>query len=498
MDTPAPPIQTGAPPASPGWHFDNSYARLPDLLYSRTAPLPVAAPRLLLLNEPLARELGLDPQALRHPDHAIVFAGNALPDGAEPIAQAYAGHQFGHFTLLGDGRAIVLGEHLAPDGRRVDVQLKGSGPTPYSRRGDGRAALGPMLREYLMGEAMHALGIPTTRALAVATTGETVLRERPLPGAVLTRVAASHIRVGTFEYIAALQDLQTLCLLVRYTLRRHAPDAADDPEPARRLLEFAIASQAALLAQWTLVGFIHGVMNTDNMALSGETIDYGPCAFMDAYDPDTVYSSIDRDGRYAFGQQPSIAVWNLARLAETLLPLLHDDRDQAIAIAHGLLDLFPNQCRAHVQDGLRAKLGLVGYEDGDDGLAADLLRWMQRTHADYANTFLALAGDAPADDARDNDPEFQAWQARWQTRVQRQPRPLSQTVEAMRMTNPWIIPRNHRVEEVLACAEHGDTAPLLRLLEALRNPFDRDPSHRDLQIPPPLARQRAHRTFCGT
>ncbi|MFM8230840.1 MAG: protein adenylyltransferase SelO, partial [Chthoniobacterales bacterium] len=337
-----------------GWNFDNSYARLPDALFSRVAPVPVTQPGLAVLNENLATELGLDVAALRESGTEI-FAGNTVPKGAEPIAQAYAGHQFGHFTNLGDGRAILLGEQIAPGGSRFDIQLKGSGQTPYSRCGDGRAVLGPMLREYIISEAMHALGIPTTRSLAVATTGEQIAREELLPGAVLTRVAASHIRVGTFEYANALGDRAALEALTRHTLRRHYPELAGADNPALALFEGVLERQAKLVAQWVCVGFVHGVMNTDNMALSGETIDYGPCAFIDTYDPATVFSSIDRGGRYAYGNQPNIAHWNLARLAEALLPLIDDDKDKAVAAAEERLGKFPEHFRAHYTAGLRSK-----------------------------------------------------------------------------------------------------------------------------------------------
>ncbi|NBU41829.1 MAG: YdiU family protein, partial [Planctomycetia bacterium] len=378
-----------------GWRFDNSYARLPDPFFSRTTPEPVRAPALVAFNEPLAADLGLDAAALGG-SAAAVFAGNDVPPGAEPLAQAYAGHQFGHFTNLGDGRAILLGEHVAPDGRRFDIQLKGSGRTPYSRNGDGRAALGPMLREYLVSEGMHALGIPTTRSLAVAATGEAVLRERPLPGAVLTRVAASHIRVGTFEYAAALGDPALLPALLDHAIARHYPEITAADDKAAAFLDAVIERQAALVARWMLVGFVHGVMNTDNMALSGETIDYGPCAFLDVYDPATTFSSIDHAGRYAYANQPAIAHWNLARLAESLLPLVPGGEEAALETARGIVDTFRARFERHYLAGARAKLGLVTAEEGDAALFAAILQWMHETGADFTATFAGLAAlDAP-------------------------------------------------------------------------------------------------------
>ncbi|MFM8808361.1 MAG: protein adenylyltransferase SelO, partial [Chthoniobacterales bacterium] len=406
-----------------GWNFDNSYARLPDALFSRVAPAPVTQPGLAVLNENLATELGLDVAALRESGTEI-FAGNTVPTGAKPIAQAYAGHQFGHFTNLGDGRAVLLGEHLTPSGGRFDIQLKGSGQTPYSRRGDGRAALGPMLREYIISEAMHALGIPTTRSLAVATTGEHIVREEILPGAVLTRVAASHIRVGTFEYANALGDRAALEALTRHTLQRHYPALAGADNPALALFEGVLERQARLVAQWVCVGFVHGVMNTDNMALSGETIDYGPCAFIDTYDPATVFSSIDRGGRYAYGNQPNIAHWNLARLAEALLPLIDDDKDKAVGAAEEKLSKFPERFRAHYTAGLRAKLGLLNEEEGDYDLAREFLDWMKTAEADFTSSFAALTeaaktGKLTGPLSFGGEP-LRAWQEKWTARLARQ------------------------------------------------------------------------------
>lgn len=495
------------------WNFDNSYARLPAGFYARIDPVPVAEPRWVVLNHGLAVELGLDPQALAGDAGLALCAGNQFPPEAEPLAQAYAGHQFGHFALLGDGRAHLLGEHLTPDGRRVDIQLKGSGPTPFSRRGDGRAALGPMLREYLISEAMHGLGIPTTRSLAVVATGEPVYRDRVLPGAILTRVAASHIRVGTFEYTAYADDDRDdpppgqpslTEHLLDYTLWRHDPDLQGRPERAAGFLRAVMQRQAQLITDWMRVGFIHGVMNTDNMAISGETIDYGPCAFMDAYDPATVFSSIDHQGRYAFGQQPMIAHWNLARLAEALLPFLHAERAQAVAHAEAILKEFPEQFGRAWQAMLRAKLGLAQAEPDDLGLVEDLLNWMQAQQADYTNTFRDLAATLdPAAQAPLNplfaDAEFQQWLARWQARWQREPQADAQTVAArMRATTPAVIPRNHRVEAVLAAAvETGDLEPLHDYVAVLREPYSVTLDASDWRDPP-AAEQRQYRTFCGT
>ena len=392
-----------------GWHLEHTYAELPQLFYSDETPTPVREPSLAVFNRPLATMLGLEPETLEGPEGVATFAGNALPEGGRPIAQAYAGHQFGHFTALGDGRAILLGEQITPSGDRVDIQLKGAGPTRFSRRGDGRAALGPMLREYIISEAMHALGIPTTRSLAVVKTGEPVYRETPLAGAVLTRVAASHIRVGTMQWAAAHGDQDALRALAGYTQARHYPELVGSPEPDRlhaALFEAILERQARLIARWQLVGFVHGVMNTDNMALSGETIDYGPCAFMDRYDPATVFSSIDHGGRYAYASQPSIAQWNLARLAEAMLPLFDPDGDRAIAQATAALDRFPDLFERHWLDGMRAKLGLFTAEEDDQALVDDLLDWMQARSADFTNTFRSLARLANA------DPEAAAWHRR--------------------------------------------------------------------------------------
>lgn len=483
-------------PAAGGWRWDHSYARLPERLYSRVNPTPVSAPRLAVFNRPLAATLGLDADALEHPDSAALLAGNALPEGALPLAQAYAGHQFGRFTILGDGRAILLGEHLTPAGTRVDIQLKGPGRTPYSRGGDGRAALGPMLREFLISEAMHGLGIPTTRSLAVVTTGDPVFREETLPGAVLTRVAASHLRVGTFQWAAAHEDVALLRALADYTLQRHSPGRVSDPNPYAALLEEVVERQASLIAQWQWVGFVHGVMNTDNMALSGETIDFGPCAFLDAYDPATVFSSIDHQGRYAFGNQPDIALWNLSRFGETLLPLLHPDSHPARDIALEILHRFPGRFREHWTRGLRAKLGLETVETGDEALMDDLLEWMAATRADFTRTFRRLS-DSETPEIPEADPAFRSWHARWLTRIAAQGRPLGELQRDMRRRNPAVIPRNHRVEAALNSAVEGDFGPFHRLLGVLSDPYAELAPDSEF-VTPPAPGGEPYRTFCGT
>ena len=478
-----------------GWRLEHTYAELPQLFYSEAKPTPVRDPRVVVFNRVLARMLGLDPDALAGAEGAAIFAGNALPEGARPIAQAYAGHQFGHFTALGDGRAILLGEQVTPSGDRFDIQLKGPGQTRYSRRGDGRAALGPMLREYIISEAMSALGIPTTRSLAVVATGEPVYREMALQGAVLTRVAASHIRVGTMQWAAAHDDPEALRALADYARRRHYPELANAPEPHLALFEAILERQARLIARWQLVGFIHGVMNTDNMALSGETIDYGPCAFMDAYDPETVFSSIDHGGRYAYASQPPIAQWNLARLAEAMLPLFDPDVNRAVDRATAVLDRFPTLFEQHWLSGMRAKLGLFTEEPEDKTLVDDLLAWMNRRSADFTNTFRTLATGRVCDDAADAE-EFKAWRRRLEARRDRQPQSEADAEDLMRRHNPAFIPRNHLVEEALRAAEAGDLSVMERLLDVLARPYDHD---RDLPgFSAPGEHARPYRTFCGT
>jgi uncharacterized protein YdiU (UPF0061 family) len=480
-----------------GWRLEHTYADLPQLFHWDAAPTAVREPRLIAFNRPLATMLGLVPEALEGPEGAAVFAGNNLPPGARPIAQAYAGHQFGHFTALGDGRAILLGEQITPCGDRVDIQLKGAGQTRFSRRGDGRAVLGPMLREYVISEAMHALGIATTRSLAVVATGEPVYRETVLQGAVLTRVAASHIRVGTMQWAAAHDDHDATRTLAEYTRARHYPELADSPEPYVALFDAIVARQASLIARWQLVGFIHGVMNTDNMALSGETIDYGPCAFMDAYDPATVFSSIDHGGRYAYGNQPPIAQWNLARLAEAMVPLFDRDTDRAVERATAALDRFPVLFEQHWLDGMRSKLGLFTREPEDKAIVDDLLAWMHRRSADFTNTFRALTTGCLATDAITTDPDFEGWHQRLEARRLRQPQSRAEGEALMRRHNPAVIPRNHKVEEALqAATTAGDFSAMERLLDVLRTPYDHA---RDLRMfSTPDFPQRPYRTFCGT
>lgn len=478
------------PTSTNRWHFDNSFARLPETLYQRIAPSPVANPAVAIFNSGLAAELGLPPEVAYD---AALLAGNKLPEGADPIAQAYAGHQFGHFTNLGDGRAILLGEQITPQGRRFDLQLKGSGPTPYSRRGDGRAALGPMLREYIMSEALHALGIPTTRSLAVVTTGEMVSREESLPGAVLARVAASHIRVGTFQYAAARGDRAVLASLLAHTVARHDPALAGVENEALAMFDAVLERQAALMAQWMLVGFIHGVMNTDNMALSGETIDYGPCAFIDTYDPATVFSSIDRNRRYAYANQPSIAQWNLARLAETLLPLIAEEEKTAVALAESAVAKFEGAFQGHWLEGMRKKLGLFNAEEEDLALAQDFFKAMEEAKADLTNTFAGLAERAQPE----STPILPPWEERWQARLSRQPQETEEVVAALVRANPVVIPRNHRVEEALKAAGEGDFGVMEKLLSVLVRPYEATLANQPYRQPP-AAGGESYRTYCGT
>ena len=435
---------------------------------------------------------------LQGKDGVDVFAGNVIPEGASPLAQAYAGHQFGHFNMLGDGRAILLGEQISPQGVRVDIQLKGSGRTPYSRGGDGRAALGPMLREYIISEAMHALGIPTTRSLAVVSTGEPVIRETDLPGAILTRVASSHIRVGTFQYVANWGNVEELRELADYTLKRHYPEIEKDERRYLSLLQEVIKRQAELIAKWQLVGFIHGVMNTDNMAISGESIDFGPCAFMDTYDPATVFSSIDREGRYAYGNQPYMAGWNLARFAESLLPLLHENQEQAIEIAEDAISDFAELYQSNWLAGMRAKLGIFNEEIEDESLIEDLLNMMQKYRADYTNTFRALTFEKYEDSSLFGYPEFNQWHERWQARLERQQESEETSHQLMLNSNPAVIPRNHRVEEALnAAVEQGDYSVMERLLVVLSQPFAYSPEQKEYcTLPAPSS--LPYRTFCGT
>jgi uncharacterized protein YdiU (UPF0061 family) len=484
--------------------FQHSYAALPDRFHARIVPTPVPDPKLVVLNTGLIEALGLDPAALE-PEAAALFSGNRLPGDAEPIAMVYAGHQFGAFVpSLGDGRAILLGEIRGRDGMLRDIQLKGAGLTPFSRNGDGRAALGPMLREYLVSEAMHALGIPTTRSLAVVTTGEQVFRDGALPGAVLTRVAASHVRVGTFQYFAARGDQDAVRALLEYVIERHYPEARDAEVPALAVLESIAQRQAALIADWMLVGFIHGVMNTDNMSIAGETIDYGPCAFMDAYDPNTVFSSIDYRGRYAFRNQPAIAQWNLLRLAETLLPLIDPETDKAVELATEAIEPFIAEFDARFLAGMRRKIGLSAAAEGDAGLVERLLTAMAQSHADFTLTFgkLALAAESPDEEpglrqlfAETSD--IGSWLREWRSFMARDPKPPDERAAGMRASNPEYIPRNHRVQAALDAAEAGDHRPFRALLEVVQHPFGAQPAWSDYALPP-RPEERVLRTFCGT
>ena len=476
---------TEAHPAVP---FDNSYARLPGSMHVGVDPTPVSAPRLIRVNEPLARELGINPAALT----AEVAVGNALLPGSTPIAQAYAGHQFGNFVpQLGDGRAILLGEVVDVNGRRRDIQLKGSGRTPFSRGGDGRAALGPVLREYLVSEAMNALGIPTTRALMAATTGERVYRDDVLPGAVLTRVAASHIRVGTFQFFAARKDHESLTLLIDHVIERHYPELKGAENPALALLDAVMEAQGSLVARWVQVGFIHGVMNTDNSSVSGETIDYGPCAFMDAYDPDTVFSSIDTYGRYAYQNQAPIAQWNMARLAETLLAFLSESREEAIRIATERVEAFPAIYTKYWLAGFRKKIGLVSEGDGDLELIQGLLDAMQMARADFTVTFRGLS--------KGEEPEaLKDWIPAWRERLARDPQTAEERLTLMRSVNPAYVPRNHLVEEMISAAvENQDYAPFETMLRVLMNPYEEQPGSEKYAALPPES-ETGYRTFCGT
>jgi uncharacterized protein YdiU (UPF0061 family) len=497
---------TVLPEAVEPFAFDNSYARLPDRFFVRQRPVPVSTPRLVRLNESLARHLRLDAVQLATAEGIEFLAGNSVPEGCEPLAMAYAGHQFGSFVpQLGDGRAILLGETIDRDGVRRDIQLKGAGRTPFSRQGDGRAALGPVLREYILSEAMAALGIPTTRALAAVTTGEMVWRERPLPGAVLTRVASSHIRVGTFQFFAARGDRDAVRRLADYVIARHYQEALEAANRYRALLDSVVARQADLVAKWLLVGFIHGVMNTDNMSIAGETIDYGPCAFMDAYHPQTVYSSIDTMGRYAYSNQPNIAQWNLIRFAETILPLLAEDEGAAVKAAQNAIDAFTPRFETAWAGGLSRKLGLLRPRPDDLSLAQNLLQRMAQNRTDFTLTFRRLCDAADGSEGSGvvrglfADPTaFDEWESKWRRRITEEGGVPNERRAAMRAANPAFIPRNHRVEEAIAAAVNdGDFAPFETLLEVLSTPFEDQPDF-GRYAEPPRPDQVVRQTFCGT
>lgn len=480
-----------------GFEFNNSYTELPKIFYTKQNPTPVNLPKLVVMNYTLARELGLNADALADEAGIDILAGNAIPSGAKPIAKAYGGHQFGHFTMLGDGRNILLGEQITPKGERIDIELKGSGRTPYSRGGDGRAALGPMLREYIISEAMAGLGIPTTRSLAVVTTGEKVVRDEYLQGAILTRTALSHIRVGTFQFAAAWGTIDDVKALADYTIDRLFKNVNKCENKYVHLLNEVIKGQANLIARWQLVGFVHGVMNTDNMTISGETIDYGPCAFMDNYDPATVFSSIDNHGRYAYGNQPNIGGWNLARFAETLLPLLDDNQEKAIEIAKGAISNYYKVFEDAWYSGMRKKLGLFNSEEKDKYLIEGLLSIMKKYKADYTNTFRALTKEKIEDTGLIGIEDFDLWLNLWSERLERQGKSKEEVTSLMRENNPAVIPRNHRVEEALTAAvTEGDFGVMDRLLEVLKRPYAYTKEQEEYALVPEL--QGRYRTFCGT
>ena len=478
-----------------GWHFDNTYSKLPNNFREEIKPTPVKNPELVILNKELATDLNLDFSKTNKKDLAKLFAGNLLPEETNTIAQAYAGHQFGHFTMLADGRAVLLGEHLVNNNKRFDIQFKGSGRTSFSRGGDGRAVLGPMLREYIISEAMHALNIPTTRSLAVVSTGEKIIRENLLPGAILTRVASSHIRVGTFQYIAAKQNLEDLNTLVEYTIDRHYPEIKSSNNKALDLLNLVMQKQCQLVINWMRVGFIHGVMNTDNMAISGETIDYGPCAFMDHYDPKTVFSSIDKFGRYSFSNQPPITKWNLTRFAECLIPLIDKDEDKAVKIATEAIDNFQNIYETKWLNMMRDKLGLFGKDKSDQKLINDLLYWMESNKADYTNTFCHLMNINSSNDSKYKDTNFINWFKQWESRILINNGSIEKSINLMKKNNPIIIPRNHKVEEALEASYNNDMSLTNKLLSILNKPYDNQNDIDDYQSP---SSNIEYQTFCGT
>ena len=480
-----------------GWHFDNTYSRLPKVMSSQLTPIPVENPKLTIFNHGFSKELGLDFSSLNNNQIASIFSGNLLPKESKCIAQAYAGHQFCYFTMLGDGRAILIGEHLSKNNKRCDIQFKGSGKTPYSRNGDGRAALGPMLREYIVSEAMHSLGIPTTRSLAVVKTGENVIRETPLPGAILTRVAASHIRVGTFQYVTATEDEKNLKTLFDYTIDRHYPKIKDSKTPAIDLLKIVMEKQIKLVVDWMRVGFIHGVMNTDNMTISGETIDYGPCAFMDAYDPETVFSSIDHNGRYAYFNQPGITKWNLARFAETLLPLIDKNKDKAIKIVTEIINNFGEIYKKNWLEMMRKKLGLIEKKNNDEKLINDLLSLLHEQKADYTNTFCSLMNEDVQNDKIFNNKEFIDWHQKWKECLAKNNNSTEESLKLMRSVNPIVIPRNHKVEEVLDAANKDDLNPFYDFLKVLEKPYENQIKNNNYQSPAP-PNEKKYQTFCGT
>ena len=478
------------------WNFDNSYSRLPNAFKENIKPVSVKSPELLLLNEKLASELNLNFENITKDELSEIFAGNVLPKGSNSIAQAYAGHQFGHFTMLGDGRAILLGEHLTNKKQRYDIQFKGSGKTSFSRNGDGRAALGPMLREYIISEAINYLNIPTTRGLAVVKTGEQVFREIPLAGAILTRVASSHIRVGTFQYIAARENESELKIFFDYVINRHYPHLKNFENIALEFLKAVLNKQIDLVVNWMRVSFVHGVMNTDNMSISGETIDYGPCAFMDTYDPQTVFSSIDKMGRYAYCNQPIITKWNLARLAECLIPLIDTNQNKSIELATEIINSFEKKYEEKWMEMMRHKLGLSILDEKDKFLILDLLTWMHQHKADYTNTFCYLMNEKIQNDKIYTDGHFKIWKKRWQERLKKEKNIQDKSIKLMKRNNPVVIPRNHKIEEVLNAAQEHDLKPFLRFLEILKKPYS---SREDLKDYQTLSNSdEKYKTFCGT
>tara|TARA_B110000037_G_scaffold8465_1_gene9158 strand:- start:1081 stop:2541 length:1461 start_codon:yes stop_codon:yes gene_type:complete len=480
-----------------GWTFDNTYSKLPSDLLTKQPPIPVKSPKLIVLNESLSKDLDLDFTKINNKNLSQLFSGNILPSGSNPIAQAYAGHQFGHFTMLGDGRAVLLGEHLSKKKERYDIQFKGSGKTPYSRSGDGRSALGPMLREYIVSEAMHGLEISTTRSLAVVKTGENVHRETYLKGAILTRTASSHIRVGTFQYIAATQNKKNLKIFLDYVIDRHYPNIKNSKNQALDLLKTVMDLQITLVVNWMRVGFIHGVMNTDNMSICGETIDYGPCAFMDEYNPKTVFSSIDQNGRYAFSNQPKITKWNITRLAECLITCIDDDKKKAVEIATQVIDGFESIYEKKWLNMMRDKLGLFGEDKGDQRLIMDLLDWMNNDKADYTNTFCFLMNERFSADKKYNDKAFLVWKKKWENRLKLNNNNQKKCFKLMHSVNPLVIPRNHKVEQALEAANNDDIKPMKKLIKILEKPYVNQDDISEFQSPNPH-KDKKYQTFCGT
>ena len=479
-----------------GWCFDNTYFKLSKPFKEDIKPIPVKKPELVLLNKELAEDLNLDFSIMDNQKLSELFSGNSLPEGSNSLAQAYAGHQFGHFTMLGDGRAVLIGEHLSKNNKRYDIQFKGSGKTAFSRNGDGRAALGPMLREYIISEAMNGLRIPTTRSLAVVKTGEDVIREASLPGAILTRVASSHIRVGTFQYIAARQKKDELEILLDYVIDRHYLNIKNSKNKAIDLLTIVMEKQINLVVNWMRVGFIHGVMNTDNMSISGETIDYGPCAFMDTYDPKTVFSSIDQMGRYAYCNQPVITKWNLSRFAECLIPLIDKDQEKAIELATKIINSFEKKYEEKWLNMMRDKLGLFGVDEKDKFLILDLLTWMHQKKVDYTNTFCHLINENIKEDKNYEDKDFQNWKIRWSERLKTNNNTPEKYLKLMKTVNPLVTPRNHNVEKVLEAAEKNNLKPINEFIEILKDPYNKKNNINDYQNP--SNSDEKYQTFCGT